>query len=506
MTVRILETPLVAPAALGGAAAQWYPSPPRGIAAWQARCKSTADSSGDWLTPLRPAFGSGARLLERVAGGTGVVVTTGQQPGLFGGPWYTWHKAMSALELAARIERDTGVKAVPVFWAATDDADFSEAAVTSISTPTGAERLTLTQRPPDGVPMSHATLGAEVGTLLDALRASAGSVADDRPMRAAESFRLGASVGGAHVEMLRALLEPLGMAVIDAAHSAVGAASRAHLEAAGDCAAVIQNALVAQRDAVLAAGADVPVDIGRELSLVFAWEPGQDGLPRKRRLTIEEAARAVRRDTRLSPNVLLRPVVERLILPTVAYLAGPGEMAYFAQVNAVASALGAPPPMALPRWSGIIVADDVDTALAHLQMSVEDLRDPHAAEARAARAGIPDSAKAALADLTASIGRELDRLAGSLPDPALDGARKQFALRAERLERRIVTAAKHRAGNTLRVIAAARGALFPFGQPQERALNAVPLWSRNGDALTRALRAACAAHAERLINGGAAGL
>jgi uncharacterized protein YllA (UPF0747 family) len=55
------------------------------------------------------------------------VVTTGQQPGLFGGPGYAWLKALSARALADRIEQATGIPAAPVFWAATDDADFDEA-------------------------------------------------------------------------------------------------------------------------------------------------------------------------------------------------------------------------------------------------------------------------------------------------------------------------------------------------------------------------------------------
>ena len=59
---------------------------------------------------------------------------------------------------------------------------------------------------------------------------------------------------------------------------------------------------------------------------------------------LEAAKSRMTRRVLLSPNVLLRPIVEQAILPTVAYVAGPGELAYFAQVSAVADALGRESP------------------------------------------------------------------------------------------------------------------------------------------------------------------
>src|SRR5207247_11046987 len=64
---------------------------------------------------------------ERLAGGDVLAVTTGQQPGLFTGPLYTVHKALSAIALARRLEQERGVPVVPVFWVAGDDHDFAEA-------------------------------------------------------------------------------------------------------------------------------------------------------------------------------------------------------------------------------------------------------------------------------------------------------------------------------------------------------------------------------------------
>src|SRR5688572_11809867 len=116
-------SPLVALAAQHDAPADWY-EPRPDAAGWKRRAAETAAEfkGGAWLRALAPALeagGAAAARLQRVADSSGVVVTTGQQPGLFGGPLYTWFKAMSALALADELEQRTGIATATVFWAAT---------------------------------------------------------------------------------------------------------------------------------------------------------------------------------------------------------------------------------------------------------------------------------------------------------------------------------------------------------------------------------------------------
>ena len=51
-----------------------------------------------------------------LAEGKALAVVAGQQPGPLGGPLYTWHKTMTAVALAQRLEDLLGTKVVPVFW------------------------------------------------------------------------------------------------------------------------------------------------------------------------------------------------------------------------------------------------------------------------------------------------------------------------------------------------------------------------------------------------------
>src|SRR5690242_5212019 len=145
-------SPLSVAAQAGKLPAGLQPWRPASTSEWREhakrRCSGTAKDWYDRLKPAISATGKAQERLERVSGGRGVVVTTGQQPGLFGGPIYTLAKALTALELADAIERATGVPAAPVFWAATDDADFDEASVATVADAAGLHELANTERPP----------------------------------------------------------------------------------------------------------------------------------------------------------------------------------------------------------------------------------------------------------------------------------------------------------------------------------------------------------------------
>jgi bacillithiol biosynthesis cysteine-adding enzyme BshC len=485
-------SPLAAAAVAGTTPAGWYLPRPENAAGWRARAEAARPADASWAARLEPAFGGLPDRLARTVAAGGVVVTTGQQPGLFGGPVYTWSKAISALALADALERATGVPTAPVFWAATDDADFAEASVTRVAVPGGVDTLRMPSPGVEAVPMDRVPLG-DVRDLLARLRAGAGSAAYEAPLAAAERAYgdRGATVGGAYVQLLRALLGPLGIAVLDAAHPAVRAAGAPLLRRALREAPAVSAALGARERELAAAGYAPQVAAVAGLSLVFQAAP--DG--GKARVAEASAARAAESaaDEALSPNVLLRPVMERAMLPTVAYVAGPGELAYFAQVSAVALALGATPPLAAPRWSGTVLEPHLRRLLARLELDAGALRDPHAAEGRLARAAMPPALAAALAAAREAVARSAAEIAAAaggdaVPASVVRGWEAGGRTRVDRLERRYLAAVKRREQALMRDVATARGALWPGGVRQERALNLLPMLARQGAPLLDGMR------------------
>ncbi|HEY0932035.1 MAG TPA: bacillithiol biosynthesis BshC [Gemmatimonas sp.] len=505
----------------GAVGASWYAPRPKDVAGWRAHADGVRASfkGRDWLAALRPAFAADGLTVGGAAGDRlgraardGVLVTTGQQPGLFGGPTYTWSKAMSALAMADVLEAELGIPVAPVFWAATDDADWIEAAVTYLATSTGLERVALTGPATDGVAMADVLMGDLDGALAQFARAC-GSGAHASVLDVIHSaYTQHATIGAAYVVLMRALLEPLGMAVLDAAHPATRTAADPFLRTALQHAPAVLHALQSRSLAITAAGHDPQVDIVDGLSLVFRTDSDKA----RTRVPVSEAADAARSAPvgSLGANVLLRPVLERALLPTVCYLAGPGEFAYFAQVSPVAEALGAAAPVVAPRWAAEVLEAESIERQVHLGLSDDHLRDPHAAEQVVARAQLDDTVADAVERLRvtmesqlASLGESLRVPEGDVEDDAVvaasvvQGLERDITHLLDRFERRLLAGVKRREHTAMREVASVRAALRPLGQPPERVLNLVPLLVRYGPSLLDRLRDAAMGHAHALVTG-----
>lgn len=511
--VTVLTEPLggssLAHASLDGAAPEWFGRRPTTPSAWRARAEETGSTAPDgWLDRLRPALaasGAAAARLARVADGRGVVVTTGQQPGLFGGPVYTWSKAISALALADALEEATGIPVAPVFWAATDDSDLAEASTTWVSLNGGAEELRLGGLSSDmeGRAMAEVPL-PDLSEQLATLRRAGGSVSNASPLELVESaYKAGVTVGDAYLMLLRGLLEPLGIAVLDASHPSVRTAARPLLVTALRRAQELERALKDRTTEIERRGFVPQVPQVDGLSPVFVYEP--EG--RRRVPVTETESIAANGDAVLGPNVLLRPVMERAILPTVAYVAGPGELAYFAQVSAVADALDQPLPLAVPRWSALIIEPHVAGLLERYGLDPSDLADAHAPERALAEGLVPEGIRNAIAGLRAALETATRTLLelnetedGELvPASVPPGAAAAMGHRLDRLERRYRAAVRRRERRAFTDLSTLRGALRPGGARQERALNLLPLLARHGRPLLDAMRQAARAHADALV-------
>ena len=504
VTHALSTNPLATAAISGTARPDWYELVPQDASGWAARIDAIrSESSRDWLSRLAPAFdasGAAKARLEASAEGRGVVVTTGQQPGLFGGPLYTLTKALSALTVADELQRAGGVPVAPVFWAATDDTDFKESSSTIVNVPGGAHLLRIDHVAPLGPPMSAMPLG-DVSAQLDALKRAAGSTIDVEPLEMLEEFyREGQTVGSAFVGFLRKLFEPLGIAVIDASHPATRNAAKAILTGALANASEISHRITERNHELEEAGFTPQVQDVPGLSLVFSTTSGA-----RRRVPIKAAAKQTVSED-MGPNVLLRPVIERGILPTAVYIGGPAEIAYFAQISPIADALGVPRPAIVPRWSCTIIEPHVERILEKLYLLPEDLRDPHEAESRIARARLPKEVLDELTQTRALLDERMNALAeavtaGQAPvTPAVTGGLgANLMRRLDRFERRLIAASKRRHADLMEEIGTARGSLYPMGKPQERALNFVPFLARYGEPLRDDMIEAAREHAVSLV-------
>jgi uncharacterized protein YllA (UPF0747 family) len=192
--------------------------------------------------------------------------------------------------------------------------------------------------------------------------------------------------------------------------------------------------------------------------------------------------------------VLLRPVIESALLPTVAYLAGPAEREYLALAAPVYQRMRIPRQLVLPRWSGILVEPRVDRVLQKFNIELSELLEPPGAlEARLVRSQLPEETTQALETLRATLEAAYEDLARSAAeiDPtltrAVQGVKHQGLAGLQDIEKKLVQHLKRRQETELGQIAKARALVLPDNKPQERTLTIAPFLARYGATLVREL-------------------
>ncbi len=473
-----------------------------------------AEVPGGFDARLVPALinGPGQEALRaRLAEPGALVVTTGQQPALFTGPLYAVHKALSAAALARVLSERWGRPVVPLFWVAGDDHDFAEANHAAWLRVDGSLHVeTLPERPASAAlrPMSREPLGAGVTVALAALNVDLVQFENHEPVVSwlAAHFRPEATLAAASGSALAALLAPLGVLCLDGSHGALKTQAAPVVRRALEDAAGLDAALSGRAGELRAAGRDPGVVVGDGATLVMLENgQGRDRLILRNggfatrhggeRHTLEDLLRMLTEEpARFSGNVLLRPVLERAVLPTAAYVAGPGELRYLALAAAVYQRLGVSPQLPMPRWSGLLVEPRVDRVLGKYGASLEELLAPgDRLEARVAREHLPAAALAAIAALRADTAREyaaLEAIAADV-DPTLlrpiQGLRSRALGGVDKAEKKMVQHLKRRFETETTQIQRARTAVLPGGRPQERVLTVAPFLARYGHGILTTL-------------------
>ena len=431
-----------------------------------------------------------------------VAVVTGQQAGLFGGPLYTLLKAVSAIRLARRAERVFGVPGVAVFWIDAEDHDLDEIRTCgALDAEQTFTTVALATDAPAGTPAAAVRLDRAIEPVLDALAAAlpetdfTGEVLGD--LRRA--YASGRGLVAAFAHWLEHLLGEQGLVVFDAADPAakpLAADLFAHeIASAGTSSSLARSAGGRLRDAGFHAQVDPPEN-GVALFL-------QDGNRRPLRIDGERLRAGdnaqdraawldrVRADAaHFSPNVLLRPIVQDRLFPTVCYVAGPNELAYLAQLKPVYAHFGVPMPLVATRLSATLVDPSVMKFLRRTGIALAALQpQDESALNRLLGAQLPPAVEQALDSAGDAVRDRMAAVAAAAAevDPTLTGAAESTRGRMERdlgnLRNKVVQAAKRRHQTLRRQFTRAQSQIFPHGSPQERAIGGVCFLNRYGDTL-----------------------
>jgi bacillithiol synthase len=456
---------------------------------------------------LRPTSRAAAERLSRFVTHGGAVVTTGQQAGLFTGPLYTIHKALTAVRLAERLEQELGMVVLPVFWIASEDHDWAEANHTWLAGTTGRiRRVAIDPADRSPIPVHERVVGEDIENTFAALADITAEQrhTDDVLTWVREAYPVGGSVVDGFRSLVERLLAPWDVLTVDAADAMLKRASVGVLGRELDGAAEHEAVLATTSAALAELGlpAQVPIVAGAP-NLFVRTEHGRERLHRAgpgwltresgTRFTTDELELMLREEPgRVSPNALLRPVVESAAFPVLAYVGGPGEIAYFAQIRDLFASHGVGMPIVYPRASFRLVEPEVQAAMERAGVGLDDLAtDADQLLARHARRRMPRDVADALSALRVSLVERFDALAESAAGVdqslrAMVGARRNRALLGvEDAERRIVRAIGRREGEWLSDVRLAQDHLAPLRTGQDRVLNVLPFIARHGHGLLR---------------------
>lgn len=441
--------------------------------------------------------------LDRLAQPGTLVVASGQQVGLYTGPVFTIYKALSAARLARRLS-DQGIPAAPVFWLATEDHDLEE--INHVWVFDAASRPVRLEARAEAAP--HQPVGGV--TVADSDAASLREALDGLPF-GDEISRLGAAAyaGGATFAsgfkaLLKQLLAPYGVLLLDPLSPAMRRLAAPLVRRAVEHAPALTAALLQRGRELESCGYHVQVHVEEKTSLFFLMDQGSRTPLRRSgdtyaangatHTTAGLLARMDRSPEDFSPNALLRPVVQDFLLPTVAYVGGPAELAYLAQSEVIYRQLLGRMPVALPRACFTLLDARAAKLMKRYGLRVVDvLQGAAALELRIAEALIPGPLHRAFAEGQNQMHGALDAVQSQLAgfDPtlvaALEKSRSKIQYQFSKIQAKAGRESLRRAERAREEAAYLLHLLYPQKTLQERLYSVLPFLARHGPDLLEKL-------------------
>lgn len=434
-----------------------------------------------------------------------VAIVTGQQAGLFTGPLYTIHKALTVIKLAECL-RSQGVEAAPVFWIASEDHDYEEVNHCKLVDREG-HLQTVRYEPGDrkeDAPVGRVRICDGINQAIDEflsfLPPSEFITEIEQDLR--ESYSSGAGFASAFARLMARVFRDYGVVLIDPLDEQLKQVAAPLYSRAIEKADEIALALVERSRALEEAGYHAQVHVSDDMVPLFILDDGRRVAMTQRddRFSLKNSERSFTKDELVelalrcpncfSPNVTLRPVVQDWLLPTAAYIGGPAEIAYFAQLRAVYETLSRQEPCVLPRASFTLVEGRHQKTMKKHKLELSDFFDGlHPAITKMVEQSLDRNTSRMFEETERTLKSQFDKLEKSLlrADRTLadasKSAREKMLYQLEHLRTRFVHASARRDQEVFRQVERAYTTLMPEKNFQERELNIFYFLSRYGPGL-----------------------
>ncbi len=430
-----------------------------------------------------------------------LAVVTGQQVGILGGPLYTLYKALSAVRVARSASAQLGRPVVPLFWMDADDHDFDEVRHAHLLNASG-ELVSVHYEAEGGksrIPVGGRRLGPAIEKVLEeASQALPASEFKAELFQALDAYAPGRSLAEAFGSFLLRLTRGTGLAIVDPSIPALKRLAvnlfRRELSEGQES----RESVRAATRKLVAAGYHAQASVMDSHVNLFYARPERHPIsvegngfrlaPDGGVLSREEVARLLDEEPEcFSPNVLLRPLYQDTLLPTLAYIAGPSELAYFAQLRGLYALFGVTMPIVAPRASFTVVErpqarflERYGVDLVRLNSDDESVlneilrrHSPPRLEEDLARAN------SCIQEITSALERDLAEIDPTLV-PTVASTRGKLFHHLKELESKAHRAIKRKNETVHGQFLATRTALFPGFEMQERKLSPLVFLNKHG--------------------------
>lgn len=325
--------------------------------------------------------------IDKVKRPNSLTVVTGQQVALYGGPLYTVYKTISAILYAKKLEKKTGRPVVPIFWLADEDHDIEE--VSTLHLPGSYDQTEITYSHidyNDAPPASTIQLGDELSRVRQLIKENL----DESDFTAEllekinSCYQSDRTFGEAFGDLLMMYFGKYGLLLAGSLDPIAKSHTKHLLKNAVQSQEELTRALDDTTYSLKEAGYHDQVQI-RHSNLFYLAQSGERlkikyvddvwSTPSKKWRTAELINEIDNHPEKFSPNVFLRPVLQDSLLPVSAYVGGPGEIAYYAQMKNFYRCFGLKMPIILPRFSLTIFESAIDRIVDKLPFEWQKYRD-----------------------------------------------------------------------------------------------------------------------------------
>ncbi len=454
--------------------------------------------------------------LKALADGNALTVISGQQVGLFLGPLFTLAKALSVTITAEKLEQESGIRTVPLFWLQSEDHDFDEINQCNVHDPAATLlHLETTPQPEASVkiPVFDRLLeGTSTALALEQIKAKLGHLPHSAQIQEllSNSYQGGRSFPDAFASLLGALFADEGLILFNPRAAPVSTLIRPLYHRALDTAEEVSELLTREGERLRHAGFSEQVTV-RSDSPLFFFHLGDEGrfrlnrenshwkiVGRDLRISTEELQQLIENDPlRFSSSALLRPIIQDYLFPTAAYIAGPAEIGYFGQLRTVRKHFQVHEPLVIPRLSVRLLEAKWSEWLKDFGFEIEELSLPITElEQRIAKrlSTREENADKIFSEADATIETALSKLKTSFSavDSTLIGAleksREKVLHQVASLKTRYTRALAERDSISLDRLKKLKLNLYPNGEEQERFYSSIYYLYRYGKELKSILR------------------